>query len=118
MNRLAELFRGKNAMTGLPHLHDKEPNFTPPSLKIPARELQLDIVVGSRCPICKQSQSMVDTLRRELPNVTLRVIDMDAPDTKKPANVIAIPSFLLNGHLVATGYVEIGELKKFIQSLN
>jgi hypothetical protein len=105
-------------MNGLPHLHDAPPNFTPPSHTIEARSVQLDIVTGNRCPICQSFKPAIEALRKDLPNVTINVIDIDAPGVTPPRNVIAIPSFLINGYVVATGNPAVDELKAFIRSLN
>lgn len=105
-------------LNNLPHLHNSAPNLTLPPAPLPARELQLDIYIGGRCPICQASLDMLNALRGELPNVTVRIIDLDAPDAKTPANVIAIPTVLLNGYIVATGNPKMDELKTFIRSLS
>lgn len=118
MNRIAELFRGRAQQKALPHLHDSKPGFTAPPSPLPARDLQLDIFVGGRCPICQSALAGLQNLRRELPNVHINVIDLDAPNTPKPDNIIAIPSFVINGYLIATGNLKVDELKKFIGSLN
>lgn len=118
MNRITDLFRTRETTNLLPHLHNIAPNFTPPATSLPASNLQLDIYMGGRCPICQASLGKIDLLRQALPNVTIRVFDIDAPDTVKPRNVIALPSIFLNGHLVATGNPQEEELVKFIRSLS
>jgi protein-disulfide isomerase len=118
MNAFSRLFGRTSAEQPLPHLHDNAPNFTAPIQKLPSRALQLDIVVGGRCPICQASMPTLEALRHEIPNVNVRVIDMDAPGASKPKNIIAIPTFLLNGYIVATGNPNLDELKEFIRSLN
>ncbi len=118
MNRITELFRSKSTPPAIPHLHDNVPNFTRPAAPLAPRALQLEIFVGGRCPICQANKGQIEQLRRDLPGVTIRVIDLDEPGTVKPRNLIAIPSFFLNGHLVATGNPEVSELKKFIASLS
>lgn len=105
-------------MNGLPHLHDSPPNFTAPSAALEPRAVQLDIVTGNRCPICQSFLPAIEALRQDLPNVTINVIDIDAPGVTPPRNVIAIPTFLINGYVVATGNPAVDELKKFIRSLN
>lgn len=102
---------------GLPHLHDAPRNFTPPP-SVEPRMLQLEIVTGNRCPICKSYLPTLEALRTDLPNVNVRIIDIDEPGTQVPRNVIAIPTILLNGYIVATGNPEYEELKAFIRSLN
>lgn len=118
LNRLTKFLRGSETMPGLPHLHASAPNFTPPSVPLPARELRLDIVVGGRCPICQASLDTLNALRGELPNVNVQIIDIDAPGIKTPSNIIAIPTILLNGYIVATGNPKLEELKTFIHSLS
>lgn len=118
MNRIAELFRGRAQQTALPHLHNNLPNFTLPSIKLSARAIQLDIYVGRRCPICQAAQSTVQQLQNDLPNVKINVIDLDVPNTPRPDIIIAIPSFVINGHLVAAGNPDWDQLKRFINSLN
>ena len=117
MNRISEPVRPSQAASLLPHLHNLAPNFTPPATALPPKNLQLDIYMGGRCPICSASLDKIESLRQALPNVTIRVFDIDAPDTVRPANVIALPSIFLNGHLVATGNPQEEELVKFIRSL-
>lgn len=118
MNRISELFRGRAAYTSLPHLHDNTPNFKSPTVGISPRDVRLDIYVGRRCPICQAAGTIIEQMRRDMPNVRINVIDLDAPNTPRPDAVVALPSFMINGHLVATGNPELEELKRFIQSLN
>jgi protein-disulfide isomerase len=118
MPHLPQPFSRSEETPAVPHVHDNAPTFIAPTPKLPPRELRLDIVVGTRCPICRENLKNIDSLRRELPDVRVRVIDMDAPDGEKPKNVIAIPTFLLNGYVVATGNPNVAELKKFIRSLS
>lgn len=101
----------------LPHLHTNAPNFDAPRTRIEPRGLQLDIIVGRRCPICQENLKTLDDMRRLLPNVNIQVIDIDAPGAAVPKNVIAIPTFLLNGYVVATGNANVQELKQFVDSL-
>ncbi len=118
MNRLAELFRRNKTTAPLPHLHNTPAHFTRPTTPLEARTLQLDIVTGNRCPICQSFLPTIEALRSDFPHVTVNVIDIDAPGTKTPRNVIAIPTFLINDYVVATGNVALEELKRFIRSLN
>ncbi|MBI4671901.1 MAG: thioredoxin family protein [Chloroflexi bacterium] len=115
---MSQLSPRDSAAPTLPHRHDLAPNFTAPPDKMPPRALQLEIVVGGHCPVCQANLPMIDALRRELPHVDIRVIDVDAPGSHPPKNVIAIPSFLLNGYLVATGNPNLDELKSFIRTLS
>lgn len=104
-------------MNALPHLHGAPRNFTPPSGNIEPRTMQLDIVTGNRCPICQSFLPTLEGLRTELPNVNVRIIDIDAPGATIPPNVIAIPTIMLNGYIVATGNPGYEELIAFIRSL-
>ena len=55
MNRISEPVRQSQAASLLPHLHNLAPNFTPPATALPPKNLQLDIYMGGRCPICSAS---------------------------------------------------------------
>lgn len=113
MNAMNEM----QAQGTLPHLHDNAPVFDAPRGKVEPRGLQLDIIVGARCPICQENLKSLDDLRRLLPNVNIQVVDIDAPGATVPKNVIAIPTFILNGYVVATGNPNVQELKQFVDSL-
>lgn len=113
MNAIDEM----QAQATLPHLHENAPNFDAPRTKLEPRALQLDIIVGRRCPICQENLKSLDDLRRLLPNVRIQVVDIDAPGATVPNNVIAIPTFILNGYIVATGNPNVQELKQFVDSL-
>jgi hypothetical protein len=117
MNRIADLAQPQSAPNTLPHRHDAPRNFIPPSAPLEPRTLQLDIVTGNRCAICQSFLPTLEGLRTELPNVNVTIIDIDAPGTVVPPNVIAIPTILLNGHIVATGNPAYEDLKQFIRSL-
>src|SRR5258708_39926279 len=110
MNAFSTLFRRKTAENTLPHLHTSAPNFTPPVTQLKRGPVQLDIVMGSRCPICAASRPLVEQLERDLPGVNIRVIDIDAPGVQVPRNIVAIPTFIVNGYVVATGNPAIEEL--------
>jgi predicted thioredoxin/glutaredoxin len=117
MNTINRLLGRSTPVTSLPHQHDKSPNFKAPTAKFEPRALQLDIIVGARCPICQENLKSLEELRRLLPNVQIQVVDIDAPGARVPKNVIAIPTFLLNGSVVATGNANVQELKQFVDSL-
>ena len=117
MNAFSTLFGPKDDSKNLPHLHNNTPNFTPPLARPKPGAIQLDIVTGSRCPICQASLPLVEQFRADMPGVVIRVIDIDVPGTVVPPNIVAIPTFLINGYIVATGNPDVDELKQFIATL-
>src|ERR1700687_855738 len=101
MNAFSTLFPRKTAENTLPHLHTNAPNFTLPTTQLKRGPVQLDIVTGGRCPICAASRPLLEQLKRDLPEVNIRVIDIDVPGTQIPRNIVAIPTFIVNGYVVA-----------------
>ncbi len=101
----------------LPHIHDNAPNFQAPRAAAKPRALQLDIIIAKHCPPCVKQVENLGDLQRLLPELAVQVIDLDVPGVVVPRNIIAVPAFLLNGHIVATGNLDLQEFKQFVDSL-
>jgi hypothetical protein len=80
--------------------------------------LQLDVYVSSACSICDRSRDIVcEVLDRGLPQVRARIIDLDRPGADRPANVFAIPTFVLDGDVVSLGNPEVDWLIARIETM-
>lgn len=79
--------------------------------------LALEVVIAKHCQQCRQSLSVADALQNEFPALTVRVVDLDAPDAVKPNAVFAIPSYVLNGRVVSLGNPGIEEISGTIRAL-
>ena len=63
----------------------------------------LALYVAEDCRSCEAALAVAERARREFPDVAVHVIDLDVPSARLPAGVFAVPTFVLNDHVVSLG---------------
>ena len=64
--------------------------------------MRLDIYVGQHCENCQEALAIA-AAARGIPSVVVRVIDWDDLHQTIPTQVIAVPTFVLDDHIVSLG---------------
>jgi hypothetical protein len=62
----------------------------------------LDIYVTSECENCQEALRIAD-LARGIPGIAVSVVSLDERLQAVPANVFAVPTYLLDGQIVSLG---------------
>lgn len=64
----------------------------------------LEVYVSSECPNCDEAVHLAQEAAARYPSVVVRVIDLDELGGNPPPDpVAAVPTYLLNGHIVSLG---------------
>ncbi len=82
----------------------------------PDGQVLLEVFVGEHCWQCPEARALAHEFQKEFAALKVRVIDLDQPGVKKPANVFAVPTFLLNGKLISLGTPYRDELRDEIRA--
>lgn len=70
----------------------------------------LDIYIDQDCPGCTQAQEMASYVKSKLPEIEVRIFDLARPNIKRPSNVFAVPTYLLNGKRLSLGNPNLEDL--------
>ncbi len=62
----------------------------------------LEIYVGQHCMNCAEALRIA-ALAALIPDLTVRVIEWDDPRQAIPARIVAVPTYVLDGRIVALG---------------
>ncbi len=65
--------------------------------------VNLEIYVQSDCSTCAYAYQLAERIRREMPWVEVRVVDVTDPAAQVPTSVFAVPTYLLNGKTLSLG---------------
>ena len=77
---------------------------------------RLDVYVGSHCPNCEDALQLADEAAAQFPGIVVRVIDLDMDSEswrladRLPEGVVAVPTYVLNGRVIALGNPDPEEL--------
>jgi thiol-disulfide isomerase/thioredoxin len=78
---------------------------------------RLVVVVGGRCPPCREAADIAHQAAIEFPALAVEIINLDEGDAVKPEVVFAVPTFLLNGRIVSLGNPSIDDLRRRIGTI-
>lgn len=69
---------------------------------LPTRH-KLDIFISAHCWQCPEAQRLALEMQKEFSTLIVNVIDLDQPNTLKPAFVFSVPTFALDDKVVSLG---------------
>jgi hypothetical protein len=75
--------------------------------------MRLDIYIADHCANCAEALRLA-TLAGTLPQVDVRVINVDTARDPVPARVVAVPTYLLDGRVVSLGNPARDELLRLL----
>lgn len=64
--------------------------------------MHLQIFVGKHCANCAEAFRIAE-LARSIDGLDVDVIDLDEPGQHAPVNVVAVPTYVLDGRVVSLG---------------
>lgn len=73
-------------------------------------ETKLDIYIEPECRNCAQAYRLARLVRARFPEVAVNVVDLSRVGSKRPFNVFAVPTYVLNGETVSLGNPDESEL--------
>jgi hypothetical protein len=79
--------------------------------------MRLQVYVSQHCESCSRSAALGNAVASYFDDVTVEVIDLDAPSAIKPDSVFAVPTFLLEGQLLCLGNQEEAWLTHRLQQI-
>ena len=83
------------------------------------RKPTLRIYVARHCESCVEALRLAEEVRRKYTFVNVEVIDLDAEDGRNLDNVFSVPTYVLNGKIIALGNPSPVELERRLSlSLN
>ena len=78
--------------------------------------LVLQIVVASDCFGCEEALRLQREVLERFPELPVELIDIEAEADKKPAAVVAVPSYLIDGKIIFVGNPRFEELSARLSS--
>ena len=64
---------------------------------------RLDVYVSSECLNCDDARNLSQEAAARYPKVVVRVIDLDLNGSPPPDPVVAVPTYVLDGHVISLG---------------
>ena len=80
-------------------------------------DINVDIYVAAHCIICDYSYEIADYIREQFPQVSLRLIDIEAASEPIPEAVFATPTYMLNGRVWSLGNPSPVQVSEKLQDL-
>ena len=62
---------------------------------------KLEVYVAEHCWSCSETRKIVSDLRVQFPHVAISLLDTDPQEW--PEEVFAVPTYLLDGHIISLG---------------
>ena len=76
----------------------------------------LQVFVAKQCWGCQRARAIAAQVRKDCPELTVKVIDVGDKGVEKPPEVFATPTFILNGKVVSLGNPKLETLRKLIEA--
>jgi hypothetical protein len=73
--------------------------------------------VLGECANCVHARRVADAIRREYPQVTVRLVDLEKPEEPIPDAVFAAPTYLLDGRVWSLGNPSPQEIRDTLSIL-
>ncbi|MEX2159689.1 MAG: thioredoxin family protein [Dehalococcoidia bacterium] len=80
-----------------------------------SKAVRLDVYVEAGCPSCKRAVKIAQEAGKAYPDMAVTIIDVAESD-EPPADVFAVPTFVLNGDVVSLGNPTRADLSRAIES--
>lgn len=77
---------------------------------------ELDIFIEPNCDNCRRGLEIAADVRRRLPDVEVRVIDITDPGSDPPDRVFAVPTYLIDGRIYSLGNPDLERLLTELES--
>lgn len=78
--------------------------------------VQLELFVTNDCASCLRARMVAARAAAAFPVLNVRITDLDDPAFTPPANVFAVPTFLLDGKVASLGTPDWEQLRECIRA--
>lgn len=73
-------------------------------------EPRLEIYIERGCENCNAAKLIADRVREQMPEVQLSLIDLVREPHRRPKDVFAVPTYLLDGEILSLGNPRLEDL--------
>ena len=63
----------------------------------------LDVYLSSHCFGCSEARRLAAAAERRFPRLRVRVVDLDREPAARPEQLVAVPTYMLDGQVIALG---------------
>jgi predicted thioredoxin/glutaredoxin len=78
--------------------------------------VQLVVYVSSHCDNCAESHRLVGLAAEQYPEVRVRVVDLDVDPSAIPEYIVAVPTYVIDGRVIALGNPDTDELMAHLRA--
>ena len=64
---------------------------------------RLEVYISAHCFGCAEALRLAEAAARQFPGLAVRVIDLEREPNARPNGLVAVPTYLLDGQVVALG---------------
>ncbi len=64
---------------------------------------ELKVFVATGCRVCRYSLELAEQVRAQFPTLRVEVVNLSDPAAERPEAVFAVPTYLLDGSVLALG---------------
>ncbi len=79
-------------------------------------QVTLQVYVKHGCEACDRARKIAQLVDAEFPKVSVEIVDMGTPEAQRD-DVFAVPTFVLEDHVLSLGNPQEGELREEIAEL-
>lgn len=113
MRKFAEIVEGwclraRNIMSMKEHINNEG---------VCRQEVFVDIYVAEHCFVCDYSYEIAEMIKRDFPQVHVRIVNLSNTREQVPDSVFATPTYLLNGQVWSLGNPSPQQVTEKLQSL-
>lgn len=83
----------------------------------PADRSVLTVYVSQHCFGCAEARRLAAAVAQAVPELAVRVVDLDREPQARPAGLIAVPTFMLDGRAIALGNPRQQDLLRQVRAL-
>ncbi len=76
----------------------------------------LKIYTMTHCPTCKDTRDTASVIARLVPEINVELINLDDPTAVKPSQVFSVPTYIMNGLVLALGNPYVEHLERSIRA--
>jgi hypothetical protein len=76
---------------------------------------RLDVYVSRDCVGCAEALRLAEVAARRFPAIAVRVVDLEREPEARPDNLVAVPTYMLDGRIVWLGNPHPADLLRHLE---
>jgi hypothetical protein len=76
---------------------------------------RLVIYISSHCENCSEARRLADLAATRYPTLPVRVVDLDKEHAPPPDYIVAVPTYVMDGRVIALGNPDSEELMAHVR---